>query len=771
MANESKTMGIVRRHFEKFGMVNIEEQKSDNPIIDKLLQTASKKGLGKGFPDFIITYKGNSELLIVIECKAKTSNHVSSNRDKYADFAVDGVLLYASYLSKDFDVLAIAVSGDTQKNLKIAHFLHLKRERKASDIFGDKLLQANNYLDGYLKSPEKFRQDYKTLLDYTKKLNETLHSHKILGNQRGILISCILIALENNAFKYAYLKHKSSEDLATHLIQIVSGELQRAGITSENLTNLNTHFGFIKTDTSLSKKEEVLKELIYDIDENINRFIKTHEYYDVLGHLYTEFLRYANSDKGLGIVLTPSHITELFAILAQVNKETIVYDNCVGTGGFLISAMKKMIESARGDENKIKKIKSNQLIGVEYQAHIYALSVSNMYVHQDGKTNIINENCFDNSVIAQVKKKKPTVGFLNPPYKSDKKTDIDELEFVLNNLECLVAGATCIALVPMQSALAQKGNTFELKAKLLKSHTLEAVLSMPDELFFNSKVGVVSCAMIFTAHSPHPANKETYFGYYKNDGFVKRKTQGRFDALGNWDSIRERWVKNYLNRNDIDGFSVKKIITSNDEWCAESYMKTDYSIINDSDFERTLLDYVAFLFKSRLKDTASSVRKNSSKIILDKNNWSYFKLSDLFKITGSKTTSVIVLEEYGNGDFPYVTTQASNNGVEGFYDYSTEEGNVLTIDSAVLGYCSYQPFDFSASDHVEKLSPKFNMNKYIAIFLVTIINLDQYRYNYGRKCSQSRMKEIQIKLPQKNDKPDWQFMEKYIKSLPYSSSL
>jgi type I restriction-modification system DNA methylase subunit len=58
--------------------------------------------------------------------------------------------------------------------------------------------------------------------------------------------------------------------------------------------------------------------------------------------------------------------------------------------------------------------------------------------------------------------------------------------------------------VPAQSALSQSGKVYEFKKKLLEKHTLEAVLSMPDELFFNSKVNVVTCIMIFTAHKPHP---------------------------------------------------------------------------------------------------------------------------------------------------------------------------------------------------------------------------------------------------------------------------
>lgn len=601
--NERKTEIITREYFSKFlDSVYIEEQRSDNPKIDKLLKTASKKGGGKGYPEFIISYKTNPDLLIIVECKADVTKHESKDRDKYSEFAVDGALLYASYLSKGFDVLAIAVSGETKQSLKVSHFLHLRDEKKATLIFGDKFLSVDDYLNGYLKSPEKFRQDYNSLLDFTKKLNEKLHTYKILESQRSLLISSILIALENTAFKRSYASHKKAENLAVSLIQTVSDELESANITGKKLENLNTQFSFIKTDTSLSKKENVLKEIIDEIDENINAFIKTHKYFDVLGQLYIEFLRYANSDKGLGIVLTPPHITELFADLAQVNKSSIAYDNCTGTGGFLISAMKRMIADAKGDEIKIKEIKSKQLIGTEYQSHIFALAISNMYIHQDGKTNIINGSCFDEEVIEEVKSKRPTVGFLNPPYKSNKKTDTDELEFILNNLDCLVDGGTCVAIVPMQSALATSGKVLELKKKILEKHTLQAVLSMPDELFFNSKVGVVSCVMVFIAHKPHPNHKETYFGYYKDDGFVKRKNKGRIDAYGKWPEIKEKWLSNFINRKNEAGFSVNQIITAEMEWAAEAYMETNYSNLQNENFEDTILNYVTFLHSNKLLD-------------------------------------------------------------------------------------------------------------------------------------------------------------------------
>ena len=246
---------------------------------------------------------------------------------------------------------------------------------------------------------------------------------------------------------------------------------------------------------------------------------------------------------------------------------------------------------------KEKRIRAKQIIGVEYQASIFALACSNMYIHQDGKSNIINGDCFDSKVIKQVKKYKPTVGFLNPPYKVSKE-DIEELEFVLNNLEVLQPGGTCIAIVPMQCALAQKGEIYELKKRILQEHTLEAVLSMPDELFFDSDVGVVTCVMVLTAHKPHTPNKETYFGYYKDDGFVKQKTKGRIDA-GEWEkSIKAEWVSSYINRKTQPGFSVNKVVTANDEWCAEAYMETNYSTLSEKDFAQTILDFIAYKVSS-----------------------------------------------------------------------------------------------------------------------------------------------------------------------------
>ncbi len=577
-----------------------ERQSSKNDKINKLLNAASKTaGTGKGRPDFIIQSRKNPDFLIAVECKASTAKHESATKDQYVDYAVDGSLLYSSFLSKGFDVLSIAVSGEDPQNMKISHYLQLKGEQVATPIFDDILLPLDNYYRGYIKSPEKFRQDYQTLINFSKSLNDKLHKWKIAEDERALLISCALIALENESFVNSYVSYGDPKQLANYLISTVHNEFENDEVGDKKLEVLDARFDFIKTNTTLSRNSgtavDALKEVITDINENIKDFIRNHQYYDVLGQLYIEFLRYANSDKGLGIVLTPPHITEFMAELAEVNKDSVVYDNCTGTGGFLVSAMKIMIEDAKDNEERISSVKSKQLIGVEYSDKIFPLACSNMFIHQDGKTNIYLGSCFDDDIKTAVKTQHPTVGLLNPPYKSDKKTDTDEYEFILANLECLEQGGRCVAIVPMQEALATSGKVWEYKKKILKSHTLEAVFSMPDELFFNSKVGVVSCVMVFTAKRPHPADKEVYFGYYKNDGFVKRKNKGRIDLFGVFESeIKKQWIANYRNHKDVPGLSVKKVVTADDEWCAEAYMETDYSQLSVDDFADSIKKFVVF---------------------------------------------------------------------------------------------------------------------------------------------------------------------------------
>lgn len=144
--------------------------------------------------------------------------------------------------------------------------------------------------------------------------------------------------------------------------------------------------------------------------------------------------------------------------------------------------------------------------------------------------------------------------------------------------------------------------------------------------------------------------------------------------------------------------------------------------------------------------------------------WKEFKIDSLFSVSGTTTTKPQDLED--SGGIPRITCSATNNGLDGFYNNkSTESGGVLTVDSATIGYISYQGHSFIATDHVEKIEDKEYISRERGLFLVAAFtNSCGTKYNYGYKFSQSRIKRQTVTLPvNKYGEPDFLFMEEYVK--------
>lgn len=325
------------------------------------------------------------------------------------------------------------------------------------------------------------------------------------------------------------------------------------------------------------------------MNEKVRPFISIYHDFDVVGQFYGEFLKYTGGDKkALGIVLTPRHITDLFARLANVQKTSTVLDICAGTGGFLVSAMFHMMRHAVTAEEK-NRIKREGLIGVEHLPNMYALAASNMILRGDGKANLHQGSCFDPAIAESLKTKhKCDVGMLNPPYAQGDQ-DLQELVFVKQMLDCLKPGGIGIAIVPMSCAIAPHS----MREELMKFHTLEAVMSMPQELFY--PVGTVTCIMVWKAGTPHAiSDRKTWFGYWRDDGYIKTKHKGRIDGNNTWPVIRDRWVDMFRNREVHAGESVLQKVTAADEWCAEAYMETDYSKLTVADFEAVVRNYAIY---------------------------------------------------------------------------------------------------------------------------------------------------------------------------------
>lgn len=576
--------------------INILLKKAGGKPRECELEDYSKGGIGRAQPEYIITFRDDIHVIMVIECKKDVKKHESERRNKPKDFAVDGVLYYAKFLKEKYNVIAVAVSGTSLSNMKVDAYYWLKEQdtyavlNKARDI----LLEPQNYLE--LFRGNKVQKAYS--LDEIRNVAIDMHNYlreiKVTEAHKPIFIAGILIALNDEDFVKTYSSLTSYHAVMQNLQIAIENVLKSSDIKSSRVAYLKQAFQTLQENTKFAEIPLGHFKSITWYIEQLEMKIKPMMDYadntvDALGVFYHEFIKYSGGDgSGLGIVLTPQHLAEFMCDLAEVNKKSRVVDICCGSGSFLVTAMSKMFQNANVDE--INKIRQEGLYGVEFDDGLYTLAIANMIIRKDGKSNIYKGDCFNKKITEELKEKHINIGLINPPYSQK---DVVELEFVEHLLDILVPGGVGVVVVPVSCAIGTKFK--EVRERLFKKHTLEAVFSMPDDIFYPTGTNV--CVMVWKAHAPHNDRRETFFGYYKEDGFVKKKKLGRVDAEKKWKSIEKQWLDLYRNRDVVDGLSARMCVTYKDEWLCEAYMKTDYTKLSECDFQQTVNDYLAYLVK------------------------------------------------------------------------------------------------------------------------------------------------------------------------------
>jgi len=630
MPNERVTENIVRDYFRDHatdGQV-VEEQCSNDPAISQALKKASKHGSGGGKPEFIITHAGLwPDGVILVECKSDTASH-ESVRSKSSQaptatdvstFAVDGVLHYAKHVAKSRNVIAIAVSGTKKTSLRVSTYRHLKGVEKAEHLRDrtgsavERLRTVADLIELFRFDPAVVKTNIERLVAHTRFVHNFLRDYaKVTEPEKPLVVSAVLLALRHAPFLAAW-NVTADADLAAEMFEAIDKVVKKA-ISGTKKELMMAAYEFVRTHPELTKKVKIrikgqpevvtapLRFLISDLEHEVLPFAEAYPHFDVIGQFYAEFLRYTGGEgQGLGIVLTPRHLTELFVQVAQVSRHDTILDSCAGTGGFLISAMIEMDRQAGDDAEAKKEIRERQLIGIEQRSDMFAMCVSNMILRGDGRYNLYRGDCFDEKLQRQITQprngvKRPNKGLLNPPY-SQKGEDQHELDFVKAMVDMLTPGGTAVVVVPMSAAIAPH----PLRARLLEAHTLVAVMSLPDELFY--PVGTFTCALVLQAHTPHAvSNAPTWFGYWRDDGLIKLKHLGRVDYYDRWPKIRDQWLDDYRSRAVVPGRCVKRLVTVDDEWCAEAYLDTDYSSISKDDFERVVREYALFALGQLAKE-------------------------------------------------------------------------------------------------------------------------------------------------------------------------
>lgn len=560
----------------------------------------------------------NDRLVILVECKNSFSRW---KKEKVQKQLQDYVRYEKAYSDKKIVAILAEINGDEvwvwYGQSVIIDDDHKQTEEKNLKTFEE----YENLCFGKVNDKIK-------VVDSIKILNEKLHSDGVNEKLRSQFVGTCLLALKNGlTYKNVSAtldpntgNNLPPEKVVIHSIKsILSGLLSKSGdITDLNkagkLSVLNNKVLDDQDITTLTYDE--LKDILEFIDSNIVPYIndKNTAGQDLLNLFFTTFNKYVGkSDKNQAF--TPDHICDFMSKAVGVNKNSRVLDPCCGSGAFIVRAMTDAMDDCETEAER-DNVKKNQIFGIEYEAGAFGLSSTNMLIHGDGNSNVVQASMFNRAEWMQ--EKNINVVLMNPPYNatkkfcdpqytktwdSKKKEDPSKgfhfVEWVARHVPstCKIA-----VLLPMQAAIGNSGDVKKFKKKMLDNYTLDAVFSLPNEIFYPG-ASAIACCMIFDLSQKHErSNRETFFGYFKDDKFIKRKGLGRVeqtDQDGNslWLKTEAQWLDLYKNKKVVPGLSVMQKVTYEDEWLAEAYMETDYSTLSEKDFQGVINSYVSYLVK------------------------------------------------------------------------------------------------------------------------------------------------------------------------------
>ena len=571
---ESDINDFVKAKLTSLGLEKLKDFNEESAMSDYLKEalrgsakTKNKTNFGK--PDFHLE---GYRIPIIIEnklglkkLKAETKSGLKFDEKSIANYAVNGALYYAQNMissEKYHEVVAIGVAGDDSENISIDVYYVFGASEKAY-----KKIEACNTFD-FLENQATFEAFYKSailseeekhkilissqeeLRIYAKKLNRLMHNHNITAAQRVLYVSGMLLSMQD-------IRDKDGNILGVGLIpdDLIGSKLEKSrdgklitdqieeflksrGISEQKYQLMLSSFSQISKDEQrdepmendkevaklLSKPSSTNKQVFTFIYENIFKSIDGFGgYIDMMGELYSEFLKYALGDgKELGIVLTPPYVTKLMAQILGINSSNRVLDLATGSAGFLISAMELMIDDAQKQFGKgttksnklITQIKQNQLLGVELNAEMYTLAATNMILRGDGSSKIEKGSAFNRPDSLFTNFKADRI-LLNPPFSYDE----NGMPFIAYGLDKMEKGG--LGAIIIQDS-AGSGKAVSTNQKILKKHSLLASIKMPTDLF-QPMAGVQTSIYIFEAHKPHDIDNIVKFIDFSNDGYKRTK--------------------------------------------------------------------------------------------------------------------------------------------------------------------------------------------------------------------------------------------------------
>lgn len=427
--------------------------------------------------------------------------------------------------------------------------------------------------DYYLSLFKVNKIDKQKIYRLTKKINDCLHTEFGIKNlyHRMIFTACALVAKRYGAM---LIKGMNYPTFHTLIHSTLSKSLEDSRRQNQKLDILLEVYSEIKMNSTENQEAiDNFIEWISEISECVNSDYWNGE--DVMGIFFNEFNRYKKKSES-GQVFTPEHITSLMYRLIDVHQDDRVLDAACGSGGFLVKSMSNMIKESGGIQtDKAKKIKSQQLFGIEFDREIFALACANMLIHKDGKTNLEQLDSRTLKAGEWMREKKITKVLMNPPF--ERKYGC--LKIVENVLDNVPQHTMCAFILPDKKL--EKDNS----DSILKHHQLQKIVKLPEKVFSE---GVTTSVFIFEAGIPQN-NKEIFACYIEDDGLETVKNQGRHDIKDRWQEIEDRFVDVVHKQNGDD--TIQWINPS--EHLSYQMPEKEFEIYEE-DFTKTMMDYIMY---------------------------------------------------------------------------------------------------------------------------------------------------------------------------------
>ncbi|MFH0958672.1 MAG: N-6 DNA methylase, partial [Pseudomonadota bacterium] len=712
------------------GEVLIKQEYKNHVNLHEVFRATSKSGPGAGLPEAVLVNRESLAPLAVVEAKAyKADIELAINEAQgYADACI----------AVGYSPLAIGIAGTSEDYFDVRVHKWTGTRWVPVTYDGRPINWIPNKADLDIMSARGKQSELRptvpppeVLAERANEINRLLRESGIMDQMRPGVIGAIMLGLWHSR---GQIRKEEKYILAD-----INHSCQQAfwGAKKTELANS------IRVDEA-NRTLAIKTRRIVSILERLNVTVLTAEH-DYLGQLYETFFRYTGGNT-IGQYFTPRHIATMMAELVEVGKKDIVLDPACGTGGFLIAAMNRIMEREHVSRTQMVRMVKSKLLGFDQEPQTAALCVANMILRGDGSTGVKRGDCFTSP---DYPIGKAHVVLMNPPFPHEK-TDTPPDQFIDRALEGLRHRGRLAVIVPMQILVRRDKAIW--RDKILAQNTLDAIITLPDELFqpyASSNTNIV----VITKGVPHQENKPVFFARIDNDGFRLRKNV-RIQREG---SQIPDVLRAYQCSQTILGICGTHELGKGNEWRPGAYIParrlSPAEVLNEVGLLVRSKTALVVKYAPQFRQLRASLREGR---LIPKSFRLYKKRQKQLALPGEVIGSYFEIfygqseletkDALGTGDTPIISSSGADNGCYGFYDFDwLISPPVVTVPrTGSIGMAHVQEWPVGASSDNLILLPRKGTPEELLYIAAAVIRQERWRFNYGSKITPSRIAQFPL---------------------------